>query len=91
MARLLIELDIETIPHLPLTEKEFGNTLQRRLGTILDSLMEARITAYEKIKVFQKKLKKRRPKKTAIPFEKGNLVLKYQPDMANVFGDKFTS
>ena len=91
MARLPIELDIETIPHLPLTEKEFGDTIQRRLGTILDSLMEARITAYEKIKAFQEKLKKRRPKKTAIPFEEGNLVLEYRSDMANIFGDKFTS
>ena len=52
MIRLPIELDIETIPHLPLTEKEFGNTIQRRLGTILDLLIEVRITAYEKIKAF---------------------------------------
>ena len=77
MARLSIEIDIETVPSTPFSDKQYEDTLQRRLGTILDSLMEAKVTAYEKIKAFQLKLKKRRPRKTAIPFEVGNLVLEY--------------
>src|SRR5215204_4846180 len=59
MARLPIEVEIETIPHTPYTEKEYQNILQRRLGSILGLLLEARVTTYEKIKHFQEKLKKK--------------------------------
>ena len=91
MARLPIELDIETIPTAPLDALQYQDTLQRRLGTILDSLTEAKITAYERIKEFQEKLKRRRPTKKLIPLEEENLVLEYRSEKENVFGDKFSS
>lgn len=59
MARLPIELDIESIPTMPTSEKEYQDTLQRRIGTILDTLTEAKVLAYERIKEFQDKLKRK--------------------------------
>ncbi|KAG9306202.1 hypothetical protein G9A89_016106 [Geosiphon pyriformis] len=61
MATLPIETDIETIPFEEITIGNYKDILQKRLGTILDSLIEARIIAFEKIKQFQEKLKKKKP------------------------------
>ncbi|KAG9304983.1 hypothetical protein G9A89_007386 [Geosiphon pyriformis] len=77
-----------------LTEEElfsnYKNILQRRLGTIFDLLVEARIIVFEKIKQFQEKLKKKKTYKT-LSLSVGDLVLEYHSDKNNVYGDKFSS
>ncbi|KAG9297655.1 hypothetical protein G9A89_011170 [Geosiphon pyriformis] len=83
-------MDIETILFEEITIGNYKNILQRRLGTILDSLVKARIIAFEKIKQFQEKLKKKKTYKT-LSLSVGDLVLKYRSDKNNVYGDKFSS
>ncbi|KAG9288891.1 hypothetical protein G9A89_019513 [Geosiphon pyriformis] len=90
MATLPIETDIETIPFKEITIGDYKDILQRRLGTILDSLVEARIIAFEKIKQFQEKLKKKKTYKT-LSLSIGDLVLEYCLDRDNVYDDKFSS
>ncbi|KAG9292171.1 hypothetical protein G9A89_023891 [Geosiphon pyriformis] len=90
MTTLPIETDIETIPFEEITIGDYKDILQRRLGTILDSLVEARIIAFEKIKQFQEKLKKKKTYKT-LSLSVGDLVLEYRSDRDNVYGDKFSS
>ncbi|KAG9307083.1 hypothetical protein G9A89_016911 [Geosiphon pyriformis] len=60
MATLPIETDIETILFEEITIGNYKNILQKRLGTILDSLVEARIIAFEKIKQPKKTTTKRK-------------------------------
>ncbi|KAG9302211.1 hypothetical protein G9A89_020645 [Geosiphon pyriformis] len=72
MATLPIETDIETILFEEITIGNYKDILQRRLGTILDSL----------IKQFQEKLKKKKTYKT-LSLSVGNLVLKYHSDRDN--------
>ncbi|KAG9297583.1 hypothetical protein G9A89_007658 [Geosiphon pyriformis] len=84
MATLPIETDIETIPFKEITIGDYKDILQRRLGTILDSLVEAWIIAFEKIKQFQEKLKKKKTYKTLF-LSVGNLVLEYCSDRDNVY------
>ena len=50
-------------------------------------LLEARVTAYKRIKKFQKKLMKR-SSKNSLPFEIDQMVLEYKSEKENVFGDK---
>ncbi|KAG9294751.1 hypothetical protein G9A89_008230 [Geosiphon pyriformis] len=83
-------MDIETIPFEEITIGDYKDILQRRLGTILDSLVEAQIIAFEKIKQFQEKLKKKKTYKT-LSLSVGDLVLEYRSDRDNVYGDKFSS
>ncbi|KAG9298583.1 hypothetical protein G9A89_002530 [Geosiphon pyriformis] len=64
MATLPIEINIETIPFEEITIGNYKDILQRRLGTIFDSLVEAQIIAFEKMKQFQEKLKKKKTYKT---------------------------
>ncbi|KAG9299988.1 hypothetical protein G9A89_009716 [Geosiphon pyriformis] len=90
MATLSIETDIETIPFEEITIGNYKDILQRRLGTILNSLVEARIIAFKKIKQFQEKLKKKKTYKT-LSLSVGDLVLEYHSDKDNVYGDKFSS
>ncbi|KAG9297574.1 hypothetical protein G9A89_007649 [Geosiphon pyriformis] len=90
MAILLIETDIETIPFEEITIENYKNILQRRLGIILDSLVKARIIAFEKIKQFQEKLKRKKTYKT-LSLSIGDLVLEYYSDRNNVYGDKFSN
>ncbi|KAG9296614.1 hypothetical protein G9A89_015206, partial [Geosiphon pyriformis] len=84
MATLPIETDIKTIPFEEITIRNYKNILQRRLGTILDSLVEARIIAFEKIKQFQEKLKKKKTYKT-LSLSIGDLILEYHSDKDNVY------
>ncbi|KAG9304197.1 hypothetical protein G9A89_019759 [Geosiphon pyriformis] len=90
MATLPIETDIETIPFEEITIGDYKDILQRRLGTILDSLVEAWIIVFEKIKQFQEKLKKKKTYKT-LSLSVGDLVLEYRSDRDNVYGNKFSS
>ncbi|KAG9295136.1 hypothetical protein G9A89_006117 [Geosiphon pyriformis] len=90
MAILPIEMDIKTIPFEEITIGDYKNILQRRLGTILDSLVKAQIIVFEKIKQFQEKLKKKKTYKT-LSLSVGDLVLEYCSDRDNVYGDKFSS
>ncbi|KAG9286501.1 hypothetical protein G9A89_014667 [Geosiphon pyriformis] len=90
MTTLPIETNIETIPFEEITIGNYKNILQKKLDTILDSLVEARIITFEKIKQFQEKLKKKKTYKTLF-LSIGNLVLKYYSDRDNVYGDKFSS
>ncbi|KAG9285310.1 hypothetical protein G9A89_010785 [Geosiphon pyriformis] len=90
MTTLPIETDIETISFEEITIGDYKDILQRRLGTILDLLVEAQIIAFEKIKQFQEKLKKKKTYKT-LSLSIGNLVLEYRSDRDNVYGDKFSS
>ncbi|KAG9299997.1 hypothetical protein G9A89_009725 [Geosiphon pyriformis] len=90
MATLLIETNIETIPFEEITIGNYKDILQRRLGTILNSLIEARVIAFEKIKQFQEKLKKKKTYKT-LSLSNGDLVLEYRSDRDNVYDDKFSS
>ncbi|KAG9289031.1 hypothetical protein G9A89_015580 [Geosiphon pyriformis] len=90
MATLLIETDIETILFEEITIGDYKNILQRRLGTILDSLVEAWIIVFKKIKQFQEKLKKKKTYKT-LSLSVGDLVLEYHSNKDNVYGDKFSS
>ncbi|KAG9303776.1 hypothetical protein G9A89_018673 [Geosiphon pyriformis] len=83
-------MDIETIPFEEITIGNYKDILQRRLGTILDSLVEARIIAFEKIKQFQEKLKKKKTYKTLF-LSVDDLVLEYRSDRNNVYSDKFSS
>ncbi|KAG9286533.1 hypothetical protein G9A89_014699 [Geosiphon pyriformis] len=83
MATLPIETNIETILFKEITIGDYKNILQKRLGTILDSLVEARIIAFEKIKQFQEKLKKKKTYKT-LSLSVGDLVLEYPSDKDNV-------
>ncbi|KAG9303242.1 hypothetical protein G9A89_013568 [Geosiphon pyriformis] len=83
-------MDIETISFEEITIGDYKNILQRRLSTILDSLVEARIIAFKKIKQFQEKLKKKKTYKT-LSLSVGDLVLEYRSDRNNVYGDKFSS
>ncbi|KAG9302896.1 hypothetical protein G9A89_022312 [Geosiphon pyriformis] len=87
MATLPIEMDIETILFEEITIGDYKDILQRRLGTILDSLVEARIIAFEKIKQFQEKLKKKKTYKT-LSLSVGDLVLEYRSDRDNVYVNK---
>ncbi|KAG9294472.1 hypothetical protein G9A89_001977 [Geosiphon pyriformis] len=84
MATLPIETDIETIPFEEITIENYKDTLQRRLGTILDSLVKTWIIAFEKIKQFQEKLKKKKTYKT-LSLSVGDLVLEYCSDRDNVY------
>ncbi|KAG9290811.1 hypothetical protein G9A89_010959 [Geosiphon pyriformis] len=84
MTTLSIETDIETIPFKEITIGNYKDILQRKLGTILDSLVEARIIAFEKIKQFQEKLKKKKTYKTLF-LSIGDLVLKYHSNKDNVY------
>ncbi|KAG9299989.1 hypothetical protein G9A89_009717 [Geosiphon pyriformis] len=59
-------------------------------NTILDSLVEARIIAFKKIKQFQKKLKKKKTYKT-LSLSVGDLVLEYCSNRDNVYSNKFSS
>ncbi|KAG9305044.1 hypothetical protein G9A89_007447 [Geosiphon pyriformis] len=90
MATLPIKTDIETIPFEEITIGNYKDILQRRLGTILDSLVETRIIAFEKIKQFQEKLKKKKTYKT-LSLSVGDLVLEYCSDRDNIYDDKFSS
>ncbi|KAG9285358.1 hypothetical protein G9A89_010833 [Geosiphon pyriformis] len=90
MATLPIETDIKTISFEEITIGNYKDILQRKLGTILDSLVETRIIAFEKIKQFQEKLKKKKTYKT-LSLSVSNLVLEYHSDRDNVYGDKFSS
>ncbi|KAG9296621.1 hypothetical protein G9A89_002892 [Geosiphon pyriformis] len=83
-------MDIKTIPFEEITIGDYKDILQRRLGTILDSLVETQIIAFEKIKQFQKKLKKKKTYKI-LSLSVGDLVLEYHSDRNNVYGDKFSS
>ncbi|KAG9305033.1 hypothetical protein G9A89_007436 [Geosiphon pyriformis] len=84
MVTLPIETNIETIPFKEIIIANYKDILQRRLGTILDSLVEARIIAFEKIKQFQKKLKKKKTHKT-LSLSVGDLVLEYHSNRDNVY------
>ncbi|KAG9306120.1 hypothetical protein G9A89_016024 [Geosiphon pyriformis] len=87
MATLPIETDIETILFEQITIGNYKDILQKRLGTILDSLVEAQIIFFEKIKQFQEKLKKKKTYKTLF-LSIGNLVLEYCSDRNNVYVNK---
>ncbi|KAG9298650.1 hypothetical protein G9A89_012718 [Geosiphon pyriformis] len=84
MATLPIETDIETILFKEITIGNYKDILQKRLGIILDSLVEARIIAFEKIKQFQKKFKKKKTYKI-FSLSVGDLVLKYHSDKDNIY------
>ncbi|KAG9298022.1 hypothetical protein G9A89_018850 [Geosiphon pyriformis] len=82
MATLPIETDIETILFKKITIRNYKDILQKRLGIILDFLVEAQIIAFKKIKQFQEKLKKKKIYKT-LSLSVGDLVLKYCSDKDN--------
>ncbi|KAG9287830.1 hypothetical protein G9A89_017425 [Geosiphon pyriformis] len=83
-------MDIETIFFEEITIEDYKDILQRRLGTILDSLVEAQIIVFKKIKQFQEKLKKKKTYKT-LSLSVGDLVLEYRSNRDNVYDDKFSS
>ncbi|KAG9290260.1 hypothetical protein G9A89_022236 [Geosiphon pyriformis] len=87
MTTLPIETDIETILFEEITIENYKDILQRRLGTILDSLVEAQIIAFKKIKQFQEKLKKKKTYKT-LSLSVGDLVLEYRSDRDNVYDQR---
>ncbi|KAG9294704.1 hypothetical protein G9A89_008183 [Geosiphon pyriformis] len=87
MATLPIETDIKTIFFEEITIGNYKDILQRRLGTIFDSLVEAWIIVFEKIKQFQEKLKKKKTYKT-LSLSVSNLVLEYYLDRDNVYVNK---
>ncbi|KAG9284327.1 hypothetical protein G9A89_007482 [Geosiphon pyriformis] len=80
----ITKTDIETIPFEEITIGNYKDILQRRLDTILDSLVEAQIIAFEKIKQFQKKLKKKKTYKT-LSLSISDLILEYRSDKDNVY------
>ncbi|KAG9300831.1 hypothetical protein G9A89_004461 [Geosiphon pyriformis] len=84
MATLPIEINIETILFEEITIGNYKDILQRRLGTILDLLVEAQIIVFEKIKQFQEKLKKKKTYKT-LSLSVDDLVLEYHSDRDNVY------
>ena len=89
-AILPVELEIQTYPEEPITDRNLDDALIRRTHDLIGITVEARITAKERIKLSQDLQKERHDKKIkSRSFQKDDLVLEFRSQDQNIYGDKF--
>ena len=89
-AILPVELEIQTYPEEPITDRNLDDALIRRTHDLIGITAEARITAKERIKLSQDLQKERHDKKIkSRSFQKDDLVLEFRSQDQNIYGDKF--
>lgn len=91
-ATLPVELEIETYPEEELTDDNFLDCLKRRTGSLIGTLVDAKIMAKENIRHSQELMKARHDRKVKHNgFKEEDLVLEYRSQDQHLHGDKFRS